>query len=75
MKSEGRFGSLRIHGHAPGAVIAGLREMAPECPPIGEWAEFLAGSTRGFVTGFGKPARGAVRAGRVDEREDAAVEL
>lgn len=57
-----------------GVVVAGLRERAVLCPLLGEMAEFLALSTRGFVTGFGKPARGAVRAGRVDERETEMVD-
>lgn len=39
-------------------VLAGLREAAGGCALIGEIAEFIAGSSRGFVTGFGKPERG-----------------
>lgn len=45
-------------------VVGGLRERSRECGLLGEMAEFLTGSTRGFVTGFGKPERGSVRAGR-----------
>ena len=57
------------------AVISGLRDRVDECPLLGEWAEFLAASTQGFVTGFGKPARGTVRAGRVDDRQGEPVDV
>lgn len=52
-------------------VIAGLRAIAIEdkAPLAAEMADFLNASVRGFVTGFGKPERGAVRAGR-DGGED-----
>lgn len=39
-------------------VVAGLREASRDCPAILEMAEFIERSTRGFVTGFGKPERG-----------------
>lgn len=48
------------------AVVQGLREMGQDSPLIMEVAEFLSHSVRGFVTGFGKPQRGAARAGRSD---------
>jgi len=43
-------------------VVTGLRALSAKAPLIGEIAEFIALSTRGFVTGFGKPPRGSVRA-------------
>lgn len=54
-------------------VMEGLREMGVGSPLVAEVAEFLAGSSRGFVTGFGKPERGAVRAGRLGEDDDQSV--
>ncbi len=51
-------------------VIEGLRTLGAGSPLIAEVADFLAGSSRGFVTGFGKPERGAVRAGRVSEEDE-----
>lgn len=55
-------------------VVAGLRELGKASAAVAEVAEFVASSTRGFVTGFGKPARGAVRAGQVGEGELALAE-
>jgi UDP-N-acetylglucosamine acyltransferase len=43
-------------------VVEGMRGLAGQAPLVGEMAEFLAKSTRGFVTGFGKPPRGGVAA-------------
>lgn len=45
-------------------VVNGLRELGASSPLISEVADFIAASQRGFVTGFGKPERGAARAGR-----------
>lgn len=50
-------------------VIEGMRDLAKQAPLVGEMADFLAGSKRGFCTGFGKPERGSVRAGRADDAE------
>lgn len=52
-----------------GEVVEGLRELGKVCPPVAEVAEFVAGSARGILTGFGKPPRGAVRAGLVNDGE------
>lgn len=52
-------------------IVAGLRERSAACPLAGEIAEFIAKGTRGVVTGFGKPERGAVRAERLDALADA----
>lgn len=52
------------------AVVEALREMGQGSPLVLEVAEFLSRSSRGFVTGFGKPERGAVRAGRAGEEID-----
>lgn len=51
-------------------VVTGFKERAGECPLLGEMGEFLQASTRGFVTGFGKPERGSVRAGRFEGGDD-----
>lgn len=52
------------------AVIDGLREMGHRSKLITEVADFLAASTRGFVTGFGKPLRGSGRAGRSSDSDE-----
>lgn len=52
-------------------VLAGLRECSERSALVCEVADFLSKSSRGFVTGFGKPTRGSVRAGRAaDEPSD-----
>lgn len=52
-------------------VVAGLRKLAAEGggPLVSEMADFLSLSQRGFVTGFGKPPRGSIRAGLEGEDE------
>lgn len=54
-------------------VLDGLGELSASSALVKEVADFLIGSKRGFVTGFGKPPRGAVRAGR--DSEEGAMEL
>lgn len=56
------------------AVIEGLTSLGHNSPLVLEVAAFLSKSSRGFVTGFGKPERGAVRAGRVGSEELEQVE-
>jgi UDP-N-acetylglucosamine acyltransferase len=52
-------------------VVSGLRMLAAAGggPLVTEMADFLALSQRGFVTGFGKPPRGSIRAGLEGEDE------